>query len=134
MSLEQLTELYQQCFPEKNAEAELQSFTNSDFKFEILDDAAFIIYNIVSPDEAEIFDIGTIPAMRKTGLANKLIDKTIVKLKEQNITTLYLEVAEDNPNAIALYNKCGFVKFNIRKDYYKRANGRVNALLMKKSI
>lgn len=133
MSLEQLTELYQQCFPDKNAEAEIQSIA-SDFKFEILDSSAFIIYNVISEDEAEIFDLGTIPEKRQTGLAQKLIENTIAKLKSNKIRILYLEVSENNISAMALYNKCGFEKYNIRKDYYKSGDKRINAILMKKSI
>ncbi len=132
--MEELTKLYQQCFPEKNAAEELGSFKNSGFKYETMDSSAFIIYNIVSPDEAEIFDIGTIPEKRKTGLAQKLIERTITSLRSQNIKTLYLEVAVTNQPAIALYNKCGFEKYNIRKDYYNTGVIRVDAILMKKSI
>ena len=133
MQLNELKILYQKCFPEKNAEAELNAL-GQNFKFDTNDAKAFIIYNIVSEDEAEIFDVGTAPEFRNEGFAKDLIEKTITTLKNEHIKTIFLEVAENNIAALKLYEKCGFEKYNIRKDYYKSQNGRINAILMKKSI
>lgn len=129
----ELTELYQQCFPHRNAADELKALGEK-FEYEILDAATFIIYIVVAEDEAEIIDIGTKPDMRGKGLATKILNKTITKLKGKGIRTLFLEVAEDNKTAIELYTNAGFEKYNIRKGYYNIGGNRLDAILMKKSI
>jgi [ribosomal protein S18]-alanine N-acetyltransferase len=132
-TMKQLTKLYQACFPDKNAVEELSAL-GKNFKFDIFENKAFIIYNVVSEDEAEIIDIGTAPEFRNKGLAQNLLEKTLLKLKAQNIKTIFLEVAENNVSALKLYEICGFEKYNLRKNYYKSQSGRINALLLKKSI
>jgi ribosomal-protein-alanine N-acetyltransferase len=127
-----LQELYQLCFPDKRPEEEIKAL-GPDFKFEIMGES-FIIYNILSTDQAEIIDLGTIPSARKLGMAKKLLEDTLNSLKEKGVTTVFLEVAANNHPAIALYNKCGFVDYNLRKGYYKTGDSRINAILMKKSI
>jgi ribosomal-protein-alanine acetyltransferase len=124
--------LYQNCFPEKDAETEIKALGD---KFEFLiRESSFIIYSIVSPDEAEIIDVGTAPECRNKGMAKNLLEKIIDKLRQQGIKTVFLEVGENNKPALRLYEKSGFQKYNVRKDYYKTATGRTNAVLMKKSI
>jgi len=129
----ELTEIYQKCFPERQAEKELEAL-GKNFEYQILDKTTFIIYMVISPDEAEIIDIGTMPAMRGQGKATGLLKDTIENLSKKKIRTIYLEVAENNHTAIKLYEKCGFERYNIRKGYYKTATNRLNALLYKKSI
>ncbi|HVW84456.1 MAG TPA: GNAT family N-acetyltransferase, partial [Bryobacteraceae bacterium] len=43
---------------------------------------------------------------------------------------IFLEVAETNAAAIALYRKHGWVESGIRRGYYEK--GRINAVVMKK--
>ena len=44
---------------------------------------------------------------------------------------MFLEVAQDNQPAHALYVAAGFIETGRRKDYYKNANGRrADAILM----
>ena len=43
---------------------------------------------------------------------------------------LVLEVAVTNRPALALYNRIGFSESGRRKDYYRVADGRVDALLL----
>jgi ribosomal-protein-alanine N-acetyltransferase len=43
-------------------------------------------------------------------------------------TPIYLEVAEDNALARALYEKAGFVVNGTRPAYYRRKNGAVDAI------
>ena len=130
MPHEKLIELYQACFPLKDAKKELQALGN-DFKFEIESDESFIIYKIVSGTEAEIIDMGTSPGFRNKGHAAKLLRKTIAKLKKLKFKIIYLEVAANNIPAIKLYQNCGFKKYNVRKDYYQINGEKIDAILMR---
>ena len=133
MKTQLLKDLYQKCFPHRDAEKEISAL-GGNFKFDILDERSFIIYNIVSVDEAEIIDIGTHPDFRGKGLAQKIIDKTMANLISLGVKTVYLEVAENNTNAIDLYTRTGFEKYNIRKQYYNVNGVKIDAILMKTRI
>ncbi len=129
----ELINLYQTCFPEKDASAEIKAL-GDDFNFDILDDKSFIIFRMVSDEEMEIIDMGTLPEARGQGLATQLLNSTIEDLKDIDIQTVYLEVAENNADALKLYQNCGFVKYNTRKGYYSVKGKKIDAILMKKSI
>lgn len=131
--LHELINIYKQCFPQKDAEAEIKAL-GDDFSFDILDDKCFIIFKIVSEEEAEIIDVGTIPEERQKGLATLILNETLKDLEDIGVDTIYLEVAEDNLAAINLYESCGFKQYNTRKGYYNVNGKRIDALLMKKSI
>ena len=78
-------------------------------------------------DEAEIGNLVVDKDHRRQGLACKLMEEVKGFLKEQGISKVYLEVAEDNEAARELYLKTGFESFNTRKDYYGKGR---NALLI----
>ena len=78
-------------------------------------------------DEAEIGKLVVDKDFRRQGIGGSLIEEVKDFLKDQGIAKVFLEVAEDNESAKALYLKSGFNSFNIRKDYYGRGR---NALLM----
>jgi len=78
-------------------------------------------------DEAEIGNLVVEESSRRHGVGKALIEEVKSYLKDQGIARVYLEVAEDNEAARALYIKCGFCAFNKRKDYYGKGR---NADLM----
>lgn len=81
-------------------------------------------------DEATLFNIAILPTYQGCGFGKLLLDKLIFQLKEKGVQTLWLEVRESNP-ARFLYEKIGFNKVDIRKNYYpKPSGGRENAVVM----
>ena len=52
------------------------------------------------------------------------------RLVERGVTTVFLEVAADNPGAQGLYASLGFVQVGRRKGYYARSGGAVDALVL----
>ena len=81
-------------------------------------------------DGAEILTLAVAPAARRQGLARALIDHAQNAL---GAAKLWLEVAEDNAPARALYAATGFHLSGRRSKYYKRAgNFSVDALLMER--
>ncbi len=132
--MNELLNIYSQCFPHRDAAAEIKALGDN-FNFNIDEEGgSFIIFRITSLEEAEIIDIGTLPDARRKGAATRLIEDTLLSLADISIDTVYLEVAEDNKAALQLYDKCGFKPYNRRKAYYKGPNGRIDAILMKKNI
>jgi ribosomal-protein-alanine N-acetyltransferase len=95
--------------------------------------AAFIILSAVA-DQAEILTIATAPSARRTGLGRALLDLAISELEARGVTDLFLEVAEDNAPAIALYRSTRFIPMGRRPGYYRRAGGRVAALTLSRKL
>ena len=40
-------------------------------------------------------------------------------VRKRGAVSMFLEVRSGNTGAIKLYEKCGFAKFGVRKNYYK---------------
>ena len=51
-----------------------------------------------------------------------------------NISKIYLEVSEDNPEGLRFYEKNNFVFFKIRHNYYNNKNHLLNALCYFKNL
>ncbi len=86
-------------------------------------------------DEAEILTIAVHPAQRRQGIARNLLAKTHENAKESGISSVFLEVSEQNSGAIALYQSLGYARVGARKGYYRDRNGnRVTALVMKRDL
>ncbi|MFT3997090.1 MAG: ribosomal protein S18-alanine N-acetyltransferase [Asticcacaulis sp.] len=95
---------------------------------------AFVIAAIVA-DEAEILTIATDPSVRRKGYGRALMQGLITDLKTLSVRSLFLEVAVDNPAAIALYEGLGFRKVGRRPFYYSRKGGvLVDALILSLAI
>ena len=91
--------------------------------------AGFILLQSL-PDGAEILTLAVQPAARRQGLARALLAHAFDAL---GAPKLWLEVAQDNAPARALYAANGFRITGRRSKYYKRAgNLAVDALLMER--
>jgi ribosomal protein S18 acetylase RimI-like enzyme len=88
--------------------------------------AGFCSWRQCAPDEAEILNIAVDPPFRRRGVASALL--TAVSQQAQG--AIFLEVAEPNTPAIALYRKHGWREAGLRAGYYD--HGIVNAVVMKK--
>lgn len=86
-------------------------------------------------DEAEVLTIVTGLQARRRGYGRSLLDALVTALAARGTATLYLEVAEDNGAARALYARAGFVDAGRRKAYYPRAGAApADAVLLKKAF
>lgn len=85
-------------------------------------------------DQAELLTITINPETRGQGFGRTLLLAAEAMLAEQGVEVLFLEVAEDNEPAIALYRACGYEAFGRRPAYYRRSNGRVAALTFRKML
>ncbi|MDR3425769.1 MAG: ribosomal protein S18-alanine N-acetyltransferase [Alphaproteobacteria bacterium] len=81
-------------------------------------------------DEAEILTFCVAPLARGRGVGKKLLDAAIAFSRQNNAHKLFLEVAADNTAALALYEKQGFRMTGRRRDYYKRGDQAVDAVML----
>lgn len=95
---------------------------------------AFVLISAVL-DEAEILTLATDPLAQRRGHARALLQHLIAHLTRINIRSLFLEVAVDNPAAIALYEGLGFRQVGRRPLYYSRRGGvLVDALILSLAV
>ncbi len=92
-----------------------------------------ILYRTVA-DEAEILTIFVAPEMQKQGIGRKLLTRCLADIKQTGVTTLYLEAPENNAAALELYESAGFRKNGRRKNYYRRGEKMMDAVLMEYRI
>ncbi|MEO1493799.1 MAG: GNAT family N-acetyltransferase [Pseudomonadota bacterium] len=86
-------------------------------------------------DEGEIIDLGTVPAVRRTGLARDLMQAGEALACDLGCRRLVLEVAVDNAAARALYGSLDYQEAGRRKAYYLRPDGsRMDALVLAKDL
>ena len=98
-----------------------------------LDDAQNIIgyAGVFAPGgtAADILTVGVIPEHRGQGIAKALMTLLTEWSKTQGSNAMMLEVKIDNLEAISLYESLGYMKLNIRKDYFGSG---LDALVMRK--
>lgn len=82
-------------------------------------------------EDFNILNIATKKGFENRGIATKLLCFLEEYAQNQGIFHLWLEVRENNQNAITFYKNMGFKLDYVRKNYY--ANGD-NALVMSKQI
>ena len=83
----------------------------------------FILIRSVA-DEAEILTLAVEPAARRRGVGARLVREGAAAAAARGATRLFLEVADDNPAALALYAGAGFAEAGRRPGYYARPDGR----------
>lgn len=72
----------------------------------------------VVADEAELLKICVLSEWRKQGIAEKMLGRLLGKMRENGAAACFLEVRSKNAPALALYEKLGFQKIALRRDYY----------------
>lgn len=82
-------------------------------------------------DEAELLLIITNPAHRRQGQGSRLLGDLEETARKKGARSLFLEVAESNVAARALYASRRYEEIARRKDYYPRPDGtREDALIL----
>ena len=85
-------------------------------------------------DEAEILTLAVRPEARGQGLGLRLVEAAADLARGSMAASLFLEVAEDNAAARALYHRAGFAEAGRRKAYYKTSQGPVDALILVRNL
>lgn len=93
-------------------------------------DQCFAVVRVLI-DEAEILTLATHPDAQGKSRATVMLQDALNALVEMGVQDVFLEVADDNAPARALYARCGFAEFSRRHNYYK--NG-ATAICMKTAL
>ena len=100
----------------------------------IAESDGFVLIRIVL-DEAEILTLAVLPKARRQGLGRRLVEEAAIAATQAGAERLFLEVAEDNAFARALYDRAGFSQIGRRKAYYAAADGsRTDAVVMGRDL
>ena len=82
-------------------------------------------------DNADIYSVATAEQHRKKGIGGKLLQAFFDTLPTE-VEAVGLEVRESNSAAISLYEKYGFERVGLRKNFYEQP--RENAILYTKQL
>lgn len=84
-------------------------------------------------NECELLIIAIDELYRNMGIGTYALSGIVLGAKQKGAKAMFLEVNENNPAAIHLYEKLGFVRQYVRKGYYKNKNGKPseNAIVMR---
>jgi ribosomal-protein-alanine N-acetyltransferase len=83
-------------------------------------------------DEGELRNIAVAPGAQRRGVASELLSVLLSSAAENGVSVMYLEVRAGNAPAIGLYEKFGFERVGLRRNYYVRP--REDAILMRKLL
>lgn len=98
--------------------------------FLLTESASFLIGRAVL-DEAELLTLAVLPEARRRGLATRLTGEFAARASALGARRAFLEVADDNAPAQALYRRLGWEIAGRRPRYYRRPDGSVcDALIM----
>jgi len=81
-------------------------------------------------EEAEIVSLGVLPEHRRRGIGSALLDAICGEARSRGAARVVLEMASDNEAASALYARRGFRVVGLRRNYYRRTERLVDALIL----
>ncbi len=82
-------------------------------------------------DAAEISNIAVSPENQGKGLGRLILNALCDSAKAQKLTSIFLEVGEQNTKAVCLYTSAGLKRVGQRKDYYGKDR---HAIILKKEF
>jgi [ribosomal protein S18]-alanine N-acetyltransferase len=85
-------------------------------------------------EECEVLTLGVTTARRRTGFGRAMLAGLVSEARRRGSRSLFLEVAADNNAARALYAAQGFRQIGRRANYYRRAAGPADALVLRLSL
>lgn len=119
---EQINAIEQECFHGSWTAETLLSELNSPLNYLVTEERGGAIAGFalgrVAADEGELFQIATLPEFRRQGIAGRLLDRLHAGMRERGAACCFLEVRSRNAGAIALYEKSGYERIALRKNYY----------------
>jgi len=78
--------------------------------------------------------IGVVSAHRRVGVGQGLVEAALEAARRTGVRRAYLEVAEDNGPARAFYAFLGFSEVGLRRGYYRRDEGAIDAHILARDL
>lgn len=86
-------------------------------------------------DEAELLTVAVHPGAQGRGIGGTLVAQFLDVAAQRGATRAFLEVAEDNATARAVYARAGFRPVGRRKGYFHAPDGRrIDAIVMARDL
>jgi len=93
-------------------------------------------YSVMSmaADEAHLLNLCVSPAVQGRGLGGFLLDHVLKYAAAGGARVIYLEVRPSNAAALSLYDRAGFSRIGVRRNYYRALGGREDALVLARCL
>lgn len=89
---------------------------------------------MVAPDVTHLLVIAVAGDLQRHGLGRRLVDWCQAQTVESGTEGIVLEVRPSNENARRFYERLGFRQIGVRKGYYPAAEGREDALVLRRDV
>lgn len=120
--------------PRPWSEAEIAGLLDSTGCFLVGDETGFALGRAIA-GEAELLTILTDPALRRQGRGRALLAAFEAEARLRAAEEVFLEVADGNAPALALYDAAGYRPRGRRTGYYQKPDGtRIDAILLGKPL
>lgn len=132
MTPEAMARIHRNCFtvPRPWTSAEFAALLAGTGVFMIAETQGFAIGRVIA-DEAEVLTLAVDPVARRRGIGRRLLAELMRESRARGAATIFLEVAETNAAALALYNAAGFTLSGRRKGYFRQSEGAaIDALVL----
>ncbi|PZX18381.1 ribosomal-protein-alanine N-acetyltransferase [Palleronia aestuarii] len=93
----------------------------------------FALGSVVA-DEAELLTLAIDPAAQRQGKGRDCLSRYHAAARMRGAVTAFLEVAETNVAARALYARAGYARTGLRRGYYADGAQRIDALLLSRAL
>ena len=85
-------------------------------------------------DELHLLNIAVARGWQSQGLARHFLAMLVTLCGQHHLQAIWLEVRPTNARARALYARQGYEEVGLRRQYYPAAEGREDALVMKREV
>lgn len=114
--------------------AEIADLLAGPLCFLVQEPDGFLIGRVVA-GEAELLTVAVKPCAQGRGIGLRLVQGFVTQAASRGAETAFLEVAETNAAARAVYLRAGFAQTGRRRAYYHAADGTaVDALVLMRKI
>ena len=108
--------------PRPWSQAEIADLLASPFSFVVVEPQGFVMGRVVA-GEAELLTIAVDPKAQGQGVGTRLMRRFLEELDRRGAEQVFLEVAETNAPARALYSRASFTVTGRRRGYYHGPDG-----------
>lgn len=132
-----LAELHAQAFPRPWSADDIAKLLQNPTTFALIsrqERALGFVMAWSAAGDAEILTVAVVPEARRRGVGASLVTSAGVAALVRGAASMHLEVAEDNTAARALYAKLGYSEAGRRPAYYAADYGRVDAIIMRRTL
>jgi len=136
MTPEALSALHELCFitPKPWSARAFAELLETQGTFLLLEEHGFLLGRVIA-DEAELLTIAVHPNRQRRGIGRQLVERFLAESEERGAASAFLEVAQTNKSARALYNDMRFTENGRRPRYYRTPNGgSVDAITLRRDI